>query len=269
MLLRFLSGCLLAGCLFLSVPLYGQTIERHESEEVQSLGPVGPIPPQKADLAEAARSIIASTNHFRADLGRRELKVHPELTRSAQSFADFMARTDKYGHEADGHTPGQRVKKAGYRYCIAAENIAWDYNSGGFTTAALAKGLFEGWKHSPPHRRNILDPDLTEFGVGVAFSTRTGRYYAVQDFGRPRSKAITFKVANDTDTTVRYTVGGRPYRLPPRYILTHEVCRPPAVEFQGVSGPGSSAGEETVHPRGGAQYVIRKDESGRLTVTKR
>jgi hypothetical protein len=33
----------------------------------------------------------------------------------------------------------------------------------------------------------MLDPDVREIGVGVARSNKTGRYYAVEDFGRPLS----------------------------------------------------------------------------------
>jgi|SRR6516165_1239254 hypothetical protein len=31
---------------------------------------------------------------------------------------------------------------------------------------------------SPEHRKNMLDPDLDDLGVGVAQSAKTGRYYA-------------------------------------------------------------------------------------------
>jgi hypothetical protein len=37
-----------------------------------------------------------------------------------------------------------------------------------------------------------------------AAQSETGYYYAVQMFGRPRSKSITFRVANKSGTTVEY-----------------------------------------------------------------
>ncbi len=37
-----------------------------------------------------------------------------------------------------------------------------------------------------PARKNMLAPEVTETGVAVARSGKTGRYYAVQMFGRPR-----------------------------------------------------------------------------------
>ena len=41
-------------------------------------------------------------------------------------------------------------------------------NSSGFTPKELADGFLEGWKQSPGHRKNMLDPDVTQIGVGVA-----------------------------------------------------------------------------------------------------
>lgn len=48
----------------------------------------------------------------------------------------------------------------------------------------LASRYFEGWKKSPGHRRNMLEASVTDTAVAVARSARTGRYYAVQLFGR-------------------------------------------------------------------------------------
>ena len=56
----------------------------------------------------------------------------------------------------------------------------------------MAALLFDGWTTSPPHRRNLLDGELTEVGIATAYSARSDRYYAVQLFGRPRSMATRF-----------------------------------------------------------------------------
>src|SRR5207248_10434675 len=137
----------------------------------------------KPDLAEVEKLVVSYSNEFRKHQGRRPLKVNDKLGKAAHDFADFMARTDKFSHTADGKQPSQRVSESGYAWCAVAENIAWEYNSEGFTTERLARELVEGWKHSPEHRRNLLDPDVTEIGVAVAFGKASGRYYGVQDFG--------------------------------------------------------------------------------------
>jgi hypothetical protein len=43
-----------------------------------------------------------------------------------------------------------------------------------------AEGVQKEWMNSPPHRANILDPTLTNIGVGVL--EHAGYWYAVVDF---------------------------------------------------------------------------------------
>jgi hypothetical protein len=176
-----------------------------------------------------------------------------------------MARTDKYGHTADGKEPWERGKEHGYTYCIFLENIAYQYNSAGFSSEELARKLVEAWEHSPPHRKNLLDRDIDDIGVGVAHSEKTGRYYAVQDFGRPKSKEIVFKVTNLADQAVKYTVDGKEQTIEPRYTITHERCRPPEVLFQPVAGK-QPVGTKVFHPQKGERLVIQKAEGGGYTV---
>ena len=108
------------------------------------------------------------------------------------------------GWLADGSRPADRAARHGYEFCVIAENIAYAYNSEGYTTEELGATFVEGWKHSPGHRRNMLDPDVSQTGVAVARSEKTGYYYAVQMFGRPRSQAIEFQVSNRTEAEVAY-----------------------------------------------------------------
>src|SRR5262249_27554314 len=156
----------------------------------------------------------------------------------AQGFADYMARTSRYGHTADGSTPADRAEKAGYRYCIIAENIAYAYDSEGFTTAELADELFDGWKASPGHRRNMLDPDVMEFGIAVAQGADYGYVFAVQLFDRPRSKSQEFEITNESQTTVEYRMGERTFTLAPGHGRTHQVCRARDLAFQWPDAEG-------------------------------
>src|SRR5437870_4974 len=145
-------------------------------------------PTVRPDLAGVEKQIVSETNAFRRQEGRGALKVNPELSKAAQYFAKFMAETDKYGHTADGHEPWDRAKKYGYDYCMVEENIAYQFSSEGFTTSRLAQGFVDGWKSSPGHRRNMLNPDVDETAVAVARSASSGKFYAVQMFGRPKSE---------------------------------------------------------------------------------
>jgi Cysteine-rich secretory protein family len=188
------------------------------------------------DLPKSVKLIVDQTNEFRKSEKREPLKINSELTKAAEYFAKFMAETDKYGHEADGSKPSERAKKHGYNFSVVLENIAWTMNSEGFKTDALAEGLVTGWKESPGHRKNMLDADVMDIGVAVARSKSSGKYYAVQMFGRPRSASIEVRINNKSDVTLEYTIGDDKYTLEPGVVQTHTRGRPGDVKFQTPKG---------------------------------
>jgi uncharacterized protein YkwD len=208
-----------------------QVVEEEQGESVRNpayRSAEGKTP----DFPGVVKLIVDKTNAFRKEEGRAAVEVNEHLTKAARYFADYMAKEGKFGHTADGSRPADRAKKFGYDYCIVLENIAYEFNSAGFTTEDLGGRFVEGWKRSPGHRRNMLDPDVTDTGVAVARSETTGYYYAVQMFGRPKSKAIQFDFANESDATVEYRVGSRAFSLAPGYTRTHQLCRPADLTVQ-------------------------------------
>jgi uncharacterized protein YkwD len=214
-------------------------------------------------LSKVVTFIVDRTNDFRKAEKREPVKVNPDLTKAAEYFARFMAESGKYGHEADGQKPADRAKKHGYEYCIVLENIAYMYNSEGFTTDDLGGGLVKGWQESPGHRKNMLDPDVTETGVAVARSEKTGYFYAVQMFGRPKSLAIEFKIANRSDVKLEYTIGEDKYTLEPQHVQTHGRCRPgEEIKFtapEGLSAVKVAAGDRFAVTGKGGTYQVKKD----------
>lgn len=282
---RLLS--LLVLCVVFSTVAYGQAVPKHEDEhqhehEVEEItSPPVPLAPdaKRADLAATGELILQQTNRFRKEKGRDAVTANPLLMQAAADFAKFMAKSNKFGHTADGNQPNGRARQQGYDPCLIAENIAVEFNSRGFTTHALASKFIQGWKHSPGHRKNMLDPDVTETGVGVAQS-ETGYYYAVQMFGRPRSKSITFRVANKSGTTVEYWLGDRSFKLPPGYSETHTLCRRVDLRMQppqtkptqskpkaGQPAPKTAPKTDSLHPADGDRFVI-VTENGEIRLEK-
>ena len=98
------------------------------------------------DVAAVESMVIEATNRFRAEEGRNAVAPERHLDAAAREFAAFMARTDRYGHNADGREPADRAKAHGYDYCLVSENISYQYSSLGFRTGELATRLVEGWK---------------------------------------------------------------------------------------------------------------------------
>jgi len=140
------------------------------------------------DALRVSRLVVAGANDARDHAGVASLVPDAKLVRAAQGFADYLARHDKFDHDADGRTPMQRVTAAGYAWCRVAENIAYEFSSRGFESDALAKALVRDWMESSGHRRNLLDARLKDTGVGIAQSERTRRWYAVQLFGLARGE---------------------------------------------------------------------------------
>ena len=133
-----------AGWLFFPTAGIAQT---HDGEHVEILTPPAnaPPPPPAPDLARVTQLIVERTNQFRKSEGRPEVAANDKLTAAAKTFAEYMARTLRYGHTADGSKPADRAAKQGYEYCLIAENIAYAYRSTAFTAEDLAKLFVEGW----------------------------------------------------------------------------------------------------------------------------
>ena len=188
------------------------------------------------DAQAVERLVVEKTNAFRLEHGLAALSPEASLDKAARYFAQHMARTDTHSHTADGKEPVERAREHGYDHCIVLENLAFVFNSRGFRAADLAAQYVEGWKESAGHRRNLLDGAVTDIGVAVARSDRSGRWYAVQMFGRPRSRSVRFAVRNAAPRTVRYRVGDEAFTLAPRTTHTHTQCRSGSVHLDGEPG---------------------------------
>jgi hypothetical protein len=188
------------------------------------------------ESSAVATRVLDLTNAFRQGEGRSSLRRNPTLATTAEEFARFMARTDRYGHDADGLQPDERARRNGYAHCAIAENIAYLYRAEGFAVDALAQQLVDGWTASPLHRKNMLNPNVVDIGVAVAQSPTTQRWYAVQLFGQPQSAQLVFEITNTTEATVGYRVGETSFDLPPRAIRRHERCTRPTVRFEWPGG---------------------------------
>lgn len=187
-------------------------------------------------IAVVQRAIVDRTNEFRKSNQSGAVQRDEHLMQAAKNFAEFMARTGKYGHRANGMTPAQRAEAAGYDYCVIRENIAYRMNTGDVTADSLIEVFVQGWIDSPPHRENMLADYITHTGVAVA-TTDDVTYYAVQMFGRPKSAAFRLKLNNesgDTKTIVfRANDQQDEVELQPRMILTMTRCFPTKVSVAG------------------------------------
>ncbi|MEW9921492.1 CAP domain-containing protein [Marimonas sp. MJW-29] len=123
--------------------------------------------------ADANEPLTRALNGLRAAEGRAPVAYSKTLAQVAQAHAQDMARQGRMSHiGSDGSKIGQRVRRAGYRWCHVSENVAKGHRS-------LQKVL-NAWAASPGHRRNMVNRKAREFGLG-----RVGDEYWVMVLAGP------------------------------------------------------------------------------------
>lgn len=168
---------LLLSSAVLSVALArGAAGERHASWTATVPRP----PASEQRLTAIEQRLLALTNEARQQAHLPLLRTSEVLQQVARAHSANMAKQEKLDHILDGKNPFQRLKEAGYRYRRAGENVAT--GSPDFTP----EQVFAAWMKSPTHRENILHPEYTEIGIGVARSA-SGDLYYTQVFGKPRA----------------------------------------------------------------------------------
>ncbi len=127
--------------------------------------------------------MLSSINSIRAEKSLTPLQMCRPLIIAAQSYAKNMAQQDFLDHTGnDGSTPGSRIQKAGYDWMnskkgsMIAENIAAGQNS--------VLEVMRGWRKSKSHYKNMVTPEFTHVGFGMAINQRAKyKKYWVQNLG--------------------------------------------------------------------------------------
>jgi hypothetical protein len=193
------------------------------------------------DTPAVETAIIEMTNAYRGRQKLGAVKANPELTQAARAYAAYLAKSGKFSHTADGRQFGDRIAATGYSWCQASENLAMHASSMGFEARSLAQKSVEGWINSPPHRTNLVAPNVTEIGVGVARASDTGaKYISVQLFARPQSLQYEFQISNTTRESIGYVFAGETHEVEASTAITHTSCNPGDISFTSV-GQGSKA----------------------------
>ncbi len=132
-------------------------------------------------LSEDEVKLLELTNAERKKKEIPSLRPNPLLCHLARAHSANMARQAKMEHVLDGKTPFDRLREAGYTFLRGGENIA------ACPAATSLAEVMRAWMESKGHRENILSPDYTEIGVGLARDAN-GHVYYTQVFARPRGK---------------------------------------------------------------------------------
>jgi uncharacterized protein YkwD len=134
------------------------------------------FPPGAARFDPSAEAqLLTLTNQARSHEGLAPLVVDQRLTQAARKHSALMEQQGLMEHQLPGEPPLQiRIANEAFPGNELSENIAM--GNEGIVAA------HDGFMHSPPHRRAILDPTYDTIGIGVL---RDGEYiYVTEDFAR-------------------------------------------------------------------------------------
>ncbi len=129
-------------------------------------------------IDDSERQIFELVNLERKKKGLSELEWRPDLALLARVYSQKMAQNDFFGHfESNGDSVVQRAKAMRVKHWSKIGENLFEYEEeGNFDAFAVQK-----WMESETHRENILDPDWTSAGVGIAKSN-DGKIYITQVF---------------------------------------------------------------------------------------
>jgi uncharacterized protein YkwD len=99
------------------------------------------------------RHLADLINRYRENQGLAPLTVTQDLVTIATEHSTDMAVRRHLSH--DGFN--DRYSRTGSRICV--ENVGRNYPT--------AEALLEGWRHSPDHHRNLLEPKVARMGIAA------------------------------------------------------------------------------------------------------
>lgn len=135
---------------------------------------------------ESELEMAGLINDYREEKGLDPLLVSDTASLAAKRHSEDMARYGYMDHDSQdsayfdhGASFDERLAESGYDHNTAlAENIA---------AGANVEEIFEGWKDSPDHEKNMLDPGMEIIGIGLSTEEDSGDSADPADSGTSES----------------------------------------------------------------------------------
>ena len=144
----------------------GENSEVTEPEKPQTM----PSENTGSSVGNYQKQVLELVNQQRANYGLSKLSYSTELEAVAYRHSKDMADNNYFNHtNLQGKSPFDRMRDAGISYRAAAENIAAGQKT--------PEEVVNAWMNSSGHRANILNPSVTEMGLGIYFGGSYGVYW--------------------------------------------------------------------------------------------
>jgi uncharacterized protein YkwD len=159
-------------------------------EPASKPGPVtAPEPSTGMSPTQLEAAFLKLVNEDRAKAGANPLTTDSELITAARAHSAWMDGADTLSHTGrSGSSPSDRIEDAGYASVRSAENIAYIAGSrADVLDMPDVVQLHTNLMNSSGHRANLMNPALTEIGIGLRQGDMKGMsaVFVTQNFGTP------------------------------------------------------------------------------------
>lgn len=153
-------------------------------------------------IKEQGEKIIELTNKLRSVLAAPTLLENSKLTNAAYEKVQDMFLSKYFAHiSPQGLDLAYWLKRVGYDYAVAGENLAMGFNN--------SEEVMTAWEKSPTHYNNLVDLSFNEIGVSFAgdIFNNNETVLVAQYFGSPTGavepevKASLGKTSQPLDNT--------------------------------------------------------------------
>lgn len=133
--------------------------------------------PPGEPISQIEQQLVNAVNAERKKVGAQPLIVNYSLMEAAWKHTVHQANIRSICHEGCGDgTVRSRIEATGYKWADFGENVAMGQPS--------VSAVMTAWMNSSGHKRNILNKDFTDIGVGHVTSNT---HYWTQVFGVPKA----------------------------------------------------------------------------------
>lgn len=129
--------------------------------------------------------LLAATNAQREAAGLSPLKLDNALSAAAAAKASDMFANNYWAHNSPlGKTPWDFIISSGYRYTLAGENLAKNFQT--------SDGVVDAWMNSPTHKANIVKGGYRDVGFAIVNGVLNGEEttLVVQMFGTTNAAPV-------------------------------------------------------------------------------
>ncbi|WP_303007105.1 CAP domain-containing protein [Romboutsia ilealis] len=160
-----------------STPSNPSTTPEQKPDSAPSNPSTTPEQKPSTDFSSYQQQVLDLVNAERAKRGISALTLDSSLSNVATKKSQDMVDKNYFDHTSPTYgSPFDMMKQFGISYRTAGENIAKGQKTPQEVVAA--------WMNSEGHRKNILNPNFTNLGVGIAKDSNKTTYWTQMFIGK-------------------------------------------------------------------------------------